>query len=105
MQSNTNMQTPPTQSNATHTATPYYDESTNRESANVVAAGSVVAHVYGKKDRAFIVRACNSHEALVEALSAMYCAGLWSVDGYASLPAHQRAAIDKARVILSNITQ
>lgn len=50
---------------------------------------------------AFIVRACNSHEALVEALSAMYCAGFWTADSLQSMPEHQRKAVAQARAALS----
>jgi len=50
---------------------------------------------------AFIVRACNSHAALVEALSAMYCAGFWTADELPNLPDHQRKAITAARAALT----
>lgn len=57
--------------NATHTPTPYYNGSTNRSSANIVSADHVIAYVYDKNDRAFIVRACNSHAKLVAALDTL----------------------------------
>jgi hypothetical protein len=61
----------------------------------------VVAMAFSEHDAAFIVRACNSHAALVEALSAMYCAGFWTADELPNLPDHQRKAITAARAALT----
>jgi hypothetical protein len=39
---------------------------------------------------------------LLEALSALYCAGLWTVDTLKSMPSHQVAAINAARSAIIN---